>query len=157
MQSASRPNYYLKKNFDKKYSDYGVPYVDEKCGIDLSNNTIIYGHNMKNGTMFSDLLKYTKQSFYDEHKTIQFNTLSGMGKYEIISVFKIDVDSDPFLYTNYTDMNEEKFIEFIDNIKAKSFYETGITAEYGDTLLTLSTCESTLPNGRLLVIAKKVA
>ena len=156
MQSIDRPNYYLKRNFDKQYSDYGVPYVDEKCGIDLSNNTIIYGHNMKNGTMFTVLPAYEKESFYNEHKTITFNTLEDFAEYEVIAAFKIDVSTDPFFYNTYTDMNEEAFNEFMENIKDKAFYDTGITAEYGDKLLTLSTCEYTLQDGRFVVVAKKV-
>lgn len=156
MQSVDRPNFYLKRNFDKQYSDYGVPYVDEKCNLSSSNNTIIYGHNMKNGTMFNVLPTYQKESFYKDHKTITFNTLDTFSEYEIIAAFKIDVSTDSFLYNTYTDMNEESFEYFIENIKAKSFYDTGISAKYGDKLLTLSTCEYTFQDGRFVVVAKKI-
>ena len=57
MQSMDEPDFYLKHGFDKAYSNYGVPYLDEACATGLSNNLVIYGHNMKNGTMFHDLLK----------------------------------------------------------------------------------------------------
>lgn len=86
MQTKDRPNYYLKKNFEKQYSDYGVPYVSETCDIDISDNTVIYGHHMKNGTMFSGLESYKSKDFHDSHKIIHFDTLGGYGDYEIIAV-----------------------------------------------------------------------
>ena len=51
MQTVNSPDYYLKHSFEKTYSDYGVPYVDEACAVDQSNNIVIYGHHMKNKTM----------------------------------------------------------------------------------------------------------
>lgn len=77
MQTVDEPNFYLKRGFDKQYSDYGVPYVQENCDLALSDNCVIYGHHMNNGTMFADLCKYESEDFYQEHKTIRFDTLSG--------------------------------------------------------------------------------
>ncbi len=156
MQTVESPNFYLKHNFEGEYSDYGVPYVDEKCGIDLSNNTIIYGHSMTDGSMFDALLKYADEDFCKENPVIRFDTLSGYGEYEILAVFKVDVSTDPFFYTTYTDMDEEQFDEYIEQVTAHAFYDTGVTAEYGDMLLTLSTCEYTLEDGRFVVVAKKI-
>ena len=79
MQTVDKPNFYLKRGFDKQYSDYGVPYVQENCDLALSDNCVIYGHHMNNGTMFADLCKYESEDFYQEHKTIRFDTLSGFG------------------------------------------------------------------------------
>lgn len=81
MQTVNEPNFYLKRGFDKQYSDYGVPYVQENCDLALSDNCVIYGHHMNNGTMFADLCKYESEGFYQEHKTIHFDTLSGFGEY----------------------------------------------------------------------------
>lgn len=71
MQTVDNPDYYLKRGFDKAYSDYGVPYVQENCVLGISDNMVIYGHNMKNGSMFADLCKYQDADFHQEHKTIQ--------------------------------------------------------------------------------------
>lgn len=65
MQTVDEPNFYLKRGFDKQYSDYGVPYVQENCDIALSDNCVIYGHHMNNGTMFTDLCKYENEDFIE--------------------------------------------------------------------------------------------
>lgn len=67
MQSIDNPDFYLKHAFDKSYSNYGVHYIDEACATRLSNNIIIYGHNMSNGSMFVDFLKYASQDYYEAH------------------------------------------------------------------------------------------
>ena len=83
MQTIDNPNYYLKHSFEKQYSDYGVPYVQENCDLGLSDNCVIYGHHMNNGSMFADLCKYADEDFYRQHKTIRFDTLSDFCEYEI--------------------------------------------------------------------------
>ena len=89
MQSIDKPNFYLKHGFDKSYTDYGCPYVAESCDLSKpSDNIIVYGHHMKNGSMFSDLEKFKKKDFWEEHKTFNFNTLYAKQTYEIIAVFK---------------------------------------------------------------------
>ena len=88
MQTPGSPDFYLKRGFDKNYSDYGVPYVQENCLIGQSDNCVIYGHHMKDGSMFADLCKYESESFYREHPIIRFDTLAGFGEYEIVCVFK---------------------------------------------------------------------
>ena len=85
MQTVDEPNYYLKRGFDKQYSDYGVPYVQENCDLALSDNCVIYGHHMNNGTMFADLCKYESEDFYQEHKVLRFDTLSGFGEWNMRS------------------------------------------------------------------------
>ena len=76
MQSLDEPNFYLKHGFDRGYTDYGCTYVGENCDVSKpSDNLIIYGHHMKNGSMFSDLEKFKKKVFWEEHKTFSFNTL----------------------------------------------------------------------------------
>lgn len=64
MQTVDKPNFYLKRGFDKQYSDYGVPYVQENCDLARSDNCVIYSHHMNNGTMFADLCKYENEDFY---------------------------------------------------------------------------------------------
>lgn len=84
MQTPNEPNYYLKHNFEKEYSDLGTPYIQENCDLTGSDNLVIYGHHIKGGKMFGALEDYKSQSFYEEHKTIQFDTLTQCGVYEII-------------------------------------------------------------------------
>ena len=159
MQTVDEPNFYLKRGFDKQYSDYGVPYVQENCDLALSDNCVIYGHHMNNGTMFADLCKYESEDFYQEHKTIRFDTLSGFGEYEIVAVFKTVAYSEQgFKYYHFTRADSaEDFDDYIAQCKAFSIYDTGVTAEYGDKLITLSTCEYSRKNGRMVVVAKRIA
>ena len=161
MQSKDNPNFYLKHGFDKAYTDYGCPYVQENCDMELpSDNIIIYGHHMNNGSMFADLEKFKDEDFWREHKTIAFNTLTEKNEYEILAVFKTVVYTDSpeaFKYYRFTDaQSPEEFKAFIDKCKELSLYDTGVSAEYGDKLITLSTCEYSRTNGRLVVVAKKV-
>ena len=87
MQTPGNPDFYLKHAFDKSYSDYGVPYAQENCDLEQSDNVVIYGHHMKNGSMFSDLCKYESEDFYQEHKTVHFDMLADFGEYEIVGAF----------------------------------------------------------------------
>lgn len=162
MQSKDNPNFYLKHGFDKAYTDYGCPYIQENCDVDIpSDNLIIYGHNMKDGSMFSGLMKYTDKSFWESHKTISFDTLTEKCDYEIIAAFKTVVYTDsPESFKYYQFINADtgdEFNAYTTKCKELALYDTGVTAEYGDKLITLSTCEYSRNNGRLVVVAKKIA
>lgn len=102
MQTPNKPDFYLKRSFDKSYSDYGVPYIDEACMTGISNNLVIYGHHMNDGSMFADLCKYTDADFCKEHPTIAFDTLSNLGKYEVVAAFKFNTNRETFKYNEYT-------------------------------------------------------
>lgn len=162
MQSKDNPNFYLKHGFDKVYTDYGCPYVQENCDVDIpSDNLIIYGHNMKDSSMLSGLMKYTDKSFWETHKTIRFDTLTEKCDYEIIAAFKTVVYTDsPESFKYYQFINADtgdEFNAYITKCKELALYDTGVTAEYGDKLITLSTCEYSRNNGRMVVVAKKIA
>jgi len=162
MQSKDNPNFYLKHGFDKAYTDYGCPYIQENCDVDIpSDNLIIYGHNMKDSSMFSWLMKYTDKSFWESHKTISFDTLTEKCDYEIIAAFKTVVYTDsPESFKYYQFINADtgdEFNAYITKCKELALYDTGVTAEYGDKLITLSTCEYSRNNGRMVVVAKKIA
>lgn len=153
-------NYYLYRDFYKKYSNGGSLYIREACDAQRpSDNVIIFGHNMKNsGTMFHELLDYTDKNFWQEHRYIRFDTLSERHTYEIVSVFKTSANAGhgfPYhLFVNAE--NEAEFDGFVKTCKDLAFYDTGVSASYGDKLITLSTCEYTLDNGRLVVVAKRI-
>ncbi|MEY8313201.1 class B sortase [Oscillospiraceae bacterium 42-9] len=159
MQSPDNPNFYLKHSFDKEYSNYGVPYVQENCELGVSDNITVYGHHMNDGSMFADLCKYESEDFYREHKTIHFDTMDGFGEYEVVTVFKTVAYSNAgfpyFLFVNAE--KQEDFDDFIAKCSELQLYDTGVTAEYGDKLITLSTCEYSRTNGRMAVVAKKVS
>ena len=99
MQTVDNPNYYLKRGFDKEYSSYGCPYVQEDCDVlKPSDNLVIYGHHMNNGSMFADFEKFKDEDFWRGHKTIAFNTLTEKNEYEILAVFKTVVHTDRDVY-----------------------------------------------------------
>ena len=158
MQSKNELNFYLKHAFDKSYSDYGCPYIQENCTVDESDNLVIYGHHMKNGSMFSDLEKYKNEDFYRTHKIISFDTLFDRSEYEIVAVFKTVAYSEKgFRYYDFvTAESADDFDSYITKCKELGFYDTGVNAEYGDKLITLSTCEYSQNNGRLVVVAKLI-
>ena len=158
MQTPEEPNYYLKRAFDRSYSDYGVPYVQENCALGISDNIVIYGHNMSNGSMFADLCRYEKKSFWEEHPIIHFDTLSGYAEYEIVTVFKtIAYSQEGFKYYHFVDAESEAdFDSFLAQCRELELYDTGVDAEYGDHLITLSTCEYSRKNGRMVIVAKKI-
>lgn len=160
MQTPADPNYYLKHDFEKNYTDYGCPFMQADCdALAPSDNLIIYGHNMKDGSMFADLAKYRSNDFWQSHKTVWFDTALGSCAYEIFAVIHTTVqadDADAFPFYRFADAaTPEDFTSYVSVCKARALYDTGIFAEYGDKLLTLSTCDNITDDGRLLVIAKQ--
>ena len=158
MFTPDNPDFYLKRSFEKEYSAYGVPYIAEHCSpFEPSDNVIIYGHHIKGGRIFGALEDYKSKSFYEKHKTIQFDTLTEQAEYEIIAVFKtVAYSSDGYRYYDFVNAeNEKEFDAYVGKCKELALYDTGVTAQYGDRLITLSTCEYSAQNGRLVVVAKK--
>ena len=132
--------------------------MQENCKLGLSDNCIIYGHHMQDGSMFADLCKFESEDFYKEHPTIHFDTLAGYGEYEIVCVFKTAAYSaDGFKYYHFVDAaGAEEFNSFLSTCQSLALYDTGVSAEYGDRLITLSTCEYSRTNGRMVIVAKLV-
>lgn len=160
MQTPGTEDYYLHRNFDGEYSKRGCIFLKATCDVfEPSDNIVIYGHNMRDDSMFGELDNYTRKSYWQEHRYITFNTLLEKHTYEIIAVFKTTTSvGQGFKYHQFVNAgSEEAFNEFVSTCKELSFYDTGVTAEYGDKLITLSTCEYTLTNGRLVVVAKRVS
>ena len=155
-------DFYLHKNIYKNYSSHGTPYLAEYCNLKSSDNLIIYGHHMNDNTMFSQLEKYKNYSFYQNHKYIKFYTIENgitiENTYEIMIAFKTIAYSDAgFRYYSYTDFqNIEDYEEFIDNCRNLEFYNTGVAGTNKDKYITLSTCEYSQKNGRMVVVAKEV-
>ncbi len=155
-------DFYLTHNYKKEKASSGSLFLDKDFNFENgSSNYLIYGHRNKQGLMFEDLLKYAKEDFYKEHKTIKFTTNKEDAIYEILAVFYSRVyyksEKDVFRYYYFVNANNEaEYNEFINEAKKASIYDTGITAEYGDQLLTLSTCEYSQEDGRFAIVAKKI-
>ena len=125
MHTPSDPQKYLRRNFYGKYSQSGVPFLDGRCDLQ-STNLIIYGHNMKNGTMFSNLKKYVDRDFLNTHRTVKFETADGIRYFTVTEILRTDITDARYNH---------------------------ITAEDGSRCLILSTCYGSGKDGRLLIIA----
>ncbi len=162
VQSKYEDDYYLRRNFYKQSATCGTVYAREECNIaPASDNVVLYGHNMRNGTMFHDLINYKDMEFWKEHRYIYFDTLTEDHTYEIFAVFVTTADpSVGFRYHLFNDTNSSKaFNRFVEQCKDLAYYETGITPQYGEKLLTLSTCDKEIgygKDGRLVVVARRV-
>lgn len=159
MHKPEYPDYYLTRSFYEAWSNQGAIYVREQCDVKKpSDNVTIYGHRTNAGTMFAQLQKYKEQSFWEDHKNIRFDTLSSHYTYEIFSVFLIDATLDSgFQYHEFVDAPDAaQFDNYVQQCKERSLYDTGITPEYGDKLITLSTCEGNTTVGRLVVVARRI-
>jgi sortase B len=151
--------FYLNHGFDLQESEYGVPFLDQKCDPDPNsscNNYVIYGHHMKTGTVFAGLLKYEDQNYLTKHPEITFNTIYENSTYEIFGAFALDVTKDKtFKYYEDTAMEEKAFDAFISEIKQRSVVKSDVTPKFGDRILTLSTCEYSTNDGRFVVFGVK--
>lgn len=153
--------YYMTHDYKKEESRSGSLFLDKDYDWTIpSSNLLIYGHNIKNGLMFQDLLKYENESFYKEHPEIRFTTKNEDFEYEIISVFKSRVyykfEKNVFRYYYFINAETEKeYNDFVNNAKTASLYDTGKNAKYRDQLITLSTCSYHTEDGRFVVVARK--
>ncbi len=160
LQTPGDPNYYLYRDFDGNNSKRGSVYAWSEADIlEPSDNITLFGHNMADGSMFAALNAYINKDAWDYNPMIFFSNLYEEHTYKIISVFKTSANiGEGFSYHKFVDaQTEEEFNEFVQTCKDLAFYETGETAVYGDKLICLSTCEYTLDNGRLVVVAKRIA
>ncbi len=154
---------YLRKNFEGEYALAGTIFLSaDSDPVRPSTNILIYGHHMKDGSMFADLLNYKDQEFYDSHKIIRFDTIYGTNTYEIIAAFQgrvLNVGEEGFrYYTFYDPASEEEYMDYVNNVTGLSSITASSTAVYGDKLITLSTCDSTGANEghRFVVVAKRI-
>lgn len=161
MYTPEDPEKYLHKDFNGHFSVGGLPFLDEKCTLEpASDNLLIYGHNMQNGTMFQNLLLYEQKGFWQEHPIIRVSTLYQEKSYEILAAlydrvyFKSEVHFKFYQFINAAD--EHEFDEAISYFREHALYDTGVTAQYGDKLVTLVTCAYHVDNGRFLVVAREI-
>ena len=158
---GSDNEYYMTHNYKKEKSKNGAIFLDKDYDWDIqSNNLLIYGHNLNNGTMFEELLKYNDESYYKEHPQINFTTTDEEAIYDIISVFRSKVyytSDNVFKYYFFINpKTEEEYNNYIKNIKKLSLYNINKTAEYGTQLITLSTCSYHVKDGRFVIVGAKL-
>ncbi len=161
MWTPEDEEYYLNRGFDRSDNKNGCLILDtDSCLDPLTTNLIIHGHNMKSGAMFGTLTEYEDENYYQEHRLISLYTEECQRNYEVIAVFRSQVykktDQVFKFYKFFQAQTPEEFDDFYQNIKALSLYDTGVTAEFGDCFLTLSTCAYHVEQGRFVVVAKEV-
>lgn len=160
MQLKEDGEFYIDHNFRKEKSKSGVVFVDERINIGSGDVIIMYGHNMRSGTMFADLLEYADEEFYESHPVIQFDTLYEKGMYEVVAVFYTeaypDEDTTHFNFYHYTDLsNETIFNQYKKNVEELSLFPCKEFTQ-SDELITLVTCSYHSGDGRFVVVAKKL-
>ncbi|MEW9050042.1 MAG: class B sortase [Neobacillus sp.] len=150
---ASDNQYYLYYTFDRKQNMGGSIFMDfRNSAKSLDQNTIIYGHQMKNGTMFSNLNKYRDKQFLKENRIIYFDSLYEEMRWEIFAVYVTDTDFN-YIEPNFSD---EKFNEFLQTVNEKSLFPMEMEITRKDKILTLSTCDFRVDDNRLVVHAKLI-
>ena len=153
--------FYLNHDYNGKEDRNGTIFMDDACDVvKPTENFIIYGHNMKSGLMFGDLDKYKSASFYKEHPLIHFDTIYETGVYQVLFSFQSHVYEEnviAFKYYQFIDPPSKKeFDSGINDMRSMALYDSGISVEYGDRLLLLSTCDYDEENGRFVVVCKKL-
>ncbi len=149
--------FYLNHDFEGNYTDYGLPFLDERCSLDTSDNLIIYGHHMNDGSMFSGLLNYADEGYSAAHPEIILETENGAETYQVAAVVRAAGSYGPGEWSLFDQINISAgaFNTLVENLSERRLYDTGRGLVFGDRLLTLVTCEYSQNNGRLAVIAVK--
>lgn len=162
MQTPGDNEYYLRRGFDKLYSLAGSLFLDENCRMSdpVTANWLIYGHNMSDGSMFGKLDAFADEAFCKAHSTFAFDSLYEEMEWQIVAVLRTEVGADALPYYTFFDAKDETDWQArYRAIKDLALFDTGVDAEYGDQLLTLSTCGTTssATDKRLAVVAKRIS
>ena len=160
MYTPQDPEKYLHLGFDQKYSFAGLPFIDANCSLDPeSDNLIIYAHNMLDGSMFRSLMKYEEKSYWQQHPTVKLDLWDEEREYEVLAAFRDRVyykTENCFKFYKFIDAeSEDSYREAMDYYKTHACYDTGVTAQPGDRLITLVTCAYHTDNGRFVVVARE--
>ena len=160
---ADDNEYYLNRSFKRKEASCGTIFMDYQNNLNpLDRNTVVFGHNMGSSSslMFSQLTKFKKQSYWEKHQTLQFDTPYRAGAWQILAVCHLDVGTlEQFNFLQQDFISDDAFVGFVQSIKARALYETDVYAPAASRLLTLVTCDRSGgfgKNGRLLVVAVQI-
>lgn len=157
MHTPNDPNYYFNRDFYGRKSAYGMIYFDGTCAPDGgSQNLLIYGHHMRNGTMFASIEKYQSPAYRKNHPVICLTGGNGREEYEVMAAVRVAADRiDEDLMRMLWAGNEEQFARLMEFVGDNALYDSGINARWPDRLITLTTCEYTQRDGRFFLIARK--
>lgn len=149
-------SYYLRKTFKREHATAGSIFLEGSNKTDFSDcHTIIYGHNMKNGTMFAQLLKYKEQDFFEKYPYFSIYTPDGKeSKYQI---FVAGVVEDTAVNYQFAFQSDEEFLNYIETIKGTSLYTPNVEINAASQIVTLSTCTNVADEERFVVQAVKVS
>lgn len=162
MYTPRESEYYLHRDFYGEYSESGMLFMDGDCPADGSY-ALIYGHHMKNGSMFGSLPDYREREFYEAHKTIFFDTRYEQRDYEVVAAFYAKIydeaeEAQHFCYYKYKDLSDRSdFDAYVTYVRQNAIYDTGVVPVWGDELITLSTCNYHTEDGRFVVVARRAA
>lgn len=152
--------YYLYRNYKKESSGFGSIFIDSQCDtLKPSKNMILYGHNMRDKSMFGTLLKYDDLDFYKERPVIIFDTLYEQGYWKIISIFKTNTlkeQGEIFNPFRIDFASNKDFLKFVYDVKIRSLIDTPVNISIDDRLILLSTCSYELKDFRTIIVARKV-
>ena len=162
VQTPGDNEYYLRRGFDRFYAVGGTLFLDDRCAVsgNVTANWLVYGHNMRDGSMFGQLVRYRDEAFYQAHPTFTFDTLYETGTWQVVAALDTTLGADALPYYTFFDADTKlDWQHRVDAILAKALYTTGVTPEYGCQLLTLSTCGDTRPgtDARFALLAMRVA
>lgn len=159
MCTPENPEYYLRRAFDGSSATSGTPFVGKDATID-SDCFIVYGHNMKNDTMFGTLDKYADKTFMEENPKFTFTTIAEQREYEVFAAVRtrlLNKDESGYRFYNHAGtLTETEYMELVGWLQNNSLYDTGIAPQYGEQIILLSTCSYHTANGRFLVAARRV-
>ena len=150
--------FYLNHNFNGEISTGGMVFLDEECSIlPRDEHWVLYGHNMRNGTVFGNLDRYRELSYLKKYPIISFDTIYEEKQYVVIAAYDMSAETeDPhfmqMLHFNFVD--NEDFWNFYSEARRRSYYDIPVDAQYGDQLLSLITCSYTLYDGRLILMCR---
>lgn len=161
LQSGKKdPEYYLYRNYRKEHTKYGSIFMDSLCTVDSkTQNKILYGHSMRDGRMFAELLRFANLDFYKNSPVLQFDTKQGEGQWKIMAVFRTNTDPSQgklFEYLTSRFGSKDRFVQFVYEVRKRSIINTDVDFNANDEILTLSTCSYEFPGFRTVVVARKV-
>lgn len=162
MQTPGDNEYYLRRGFDRFYSVGGTLFLDERCSLSPdapTANWLIYGHNMRDGSMFGQLVRYRDEAFCKAHPTFTFDTLTETGTWQVVAVLDTTLGADELPYYTFFDAaNKQEWQQRVDAILSLSLLDSHTIPSYGTQLLTLSTCGDTRPgtDARFALLAMRV-
>ena len=156
--SKEDPEFYLKRNYRKEYSNHGSIFLNAESSLNSGRNLVLYGHSMNDGQMFADLLQLTPET-YQNSPVIEFDTMDKSSKWKVISILKTNTKTEhgkffPFTRTEFA--SDTDYLNFIYQLRIRSIVNTPVDFAPSDRIVTLSTCSYELDDFRTVVVAREV-